>query len=216
MEEVREWFHRKKRSETVENLRDNDFEVISCTSAEEAKEEILNIISDDSLVGIGGSVTLREIELYEELESRDVEVANHWKARREGKKSREIRKIRKQHINSDIFLTSTNAITQTGKLVNIDGTGQRVAAMIYGPKKVIIVAGTNKICEDLEAGIKRARDVAAPMNAKRLDLDTPCVETGECVDCESEDRICKVTTILDKKPHDTDITIVLIDETLGY
>ncbi len=216
MDEVREWFHRKKRSETVENLRDNDFEVISCSSAEEAKNEILNIIPDDSLIGIGGSVTLREIELPEELESRDVKVANHWKAHEEGKSAEEVRKIREQHLNSDIFLTSTNAITHTGKLVNIDGTGQRVAAMIYGPKKVIIVAGTNKICEDLHEGVERARNVAAPMNAKRLDLDTPCVETGECEDCESDDRICKVTTILDRKPHDTEIIIVLIDKTLGY
>lgn len=216
MEEVREWFDRKKISETVENLRDNDFEVISCSSVEEAKKEILDIIPDESLIGVGGSVTLREIGLLDDLESRDVEVANHWKAHKEGKKAEEVRKIREQHLNSDVFLTSTNALTKTGKLVNIDGTGQRVAAMIYGPEKVVIVAGINKVCEDLHEGVERARNVAAPMNAKRLELNTPCVETGECEDCESEDRICKVTTILDRKPHDTEMTIVLIDETLGY
>ena len=216
MEEVRDWFNEMKMTETMENLRDNDFEVITCSSSEEAKEEILDLINEDSLIGVGGSVTIRELNILEELKSRDVEVADHWKAHEKGKSAEEVRKIREKHLNSDVFLTSTNALTKTGKLVNIDGTGQRVAAMIYGPEKVILPVGINKICDDLHEGVDRARNIAAPMNAKRLDLDTPCVETGECEDCESEDRICKVTTILDRRPHDTEITIVLIDETLGY
>jgi len=127
-----------------------------------------------------------------------------------------VMEVRRAHINSDVFITSTNAVTETGELVNIDGTGQRVAAMIFGPGRVVVVAGVNKITGDLEEGLWRASNVAAPMNARRLRSETPCVETGECDDCVAPGRICGITTIIHRRPSRTPFTVVLVGEKLGY
>jgi hypothetical protein len=118
--------------------------------------------------------------------------------------------------NSDVLLTSTNAITETGQLVNIDHAGQRVAAMIFGPKKVIIIAGINKIVRDVDEALKRVKNVAAPMNAKRLNMNVPCAVTGTCTDCDSQDRMCNVTTIIERKPVHTRVIVMLLREELGY
>ena len=143
-------------------------------------------------------------------------LADHWKARQGGAWQEEVMEIRRAHLNSDIFITSTNAVTETGELVNIDGTGQRVAAMIFGPKKVVVVAGVNKITGDLEEGLWRTSNVAAPMNARRLHSKTPCVETGECDDCVAPGRICGITTIIHRRPSRIPFTVVLVGEKLGY
>jgi len=103
-----------------------------------------------------------------------------------------------------------------GELVNIDGTGQRVSAMIFGPKKVIVVAGVNKIAGDLDEGLWRASNVASSMNAKRLSRKTPCVSTGECSDCDSPERICNITTVIHRRPRSTDLTVILVGMELGY
>jgi hypothetical protein len=114
-----------------------------------------------------------------------------------------------------VFLASSNAVTEDGKLYNIDGTGNRVAAMTFGPKKVILVCGINKIVKDIDDAHRRAKERAAPMNARRLNTKTPCAETGECADCSSPQRICNVYTALVKKPSRTDITVLLVGEPLG-
>ena len=119
-------------------------------------------------------------------------------------------------INSDVFLTSSNAVTMDGKLVNKDMIGNRVAAMIFGPKRVFVVVGVNKIVENVKEALERIERVAAPLNAKRLGVKTPCVETGYCTDCDSPDRICRVTTIIERRPSRTDLTVVLVNENLGY
>ncbi len=213
---AREWYEKLKIENTMEALERNGFHVKYYPTSKEALEGIIEMIPNGSTVGIGGSVTLREIGLVDALETLDFNIANHWKANQEGASQEKIMEIRRTHINSDVFLTSTNAITETGELVNIDGTGQRVAAMIFGPKKVIIVTGVNKITGDLEEGLWRASNIAAPMNARRLHPKTPCAETGECDDCLSPGRICNITTILHRKPSKTDVTVVLVGEKLGY
>jgi hypothetical protein len=116
---------------------------------------------------------------------------------------------------SDVYLTSTNALTQRGQLVNIDGTGNRVSSMIYGPKKVIIVCGVNKIVPHLEAAMERVKE-ASVLNAKRLGLDTPCTVKGECFECHSTQRICNVTTIIDKRPSETEMVVMIVNENLGF
>jgi len=121
----------------------------------------------------------------------------------------------KEIFTCDVLITGTNAITTDGKLVNIDAVGNRVAAMIFGPKKVIIVVGRNKIVKDVKEALHRIKNVIAPYHAKTKDFATPCAQTGKCSDCSSNRRICSVTTIMEKKPWRTDITIVLIDEDLG-
>jgi hypothetical protein len=119
-------------------------------------------------------------------------------------------------MTSDLFLSGVNAITMNGELVNIDFAGNRVNAMSYGPGKVILVAGYNKIVEDVQEAIKRIKNVAAPLNARRLNIDVPCAKLGRCVDCNSPNRICRVVVILERKPALTDILIILVGEELGY
>jgi L-lactate utilization protein LutB len=216
MLESRSWHEDLSVRRTIDSLSRNGFEAIYLGSKEEALLRVLDLVPADAVVGLGGSVTLREMGLPEALRARGNTVADHWEARRRGASGEEVLGVRRQQLNSDVFITSTNAITETGALVNIDGGGQRVAAMIFGPRKVIVVAGVNKITGDVEGGLHRARNVAAPMNAKRLDRRTPCTSTGACSDCDSEDRICSVTTIIHRRPRDTDTTIIIVDEKLGY
>jgi len=214
--EAREWHEKLSVESTLSALERNGFDVRFYPTAEEALAGVLELVPEGAKVGLGGSVTLREMGLVDALEARGVAVANHWKAGREGASPEEVLEIRRAHINSDVFITSTNAVTETGELVNIDGTGQRVAAMIFGPKKVIVVAGVNKITGDLEEGLWRASNVAAPMNARRLHPKTPCAETGECSDCVAPGRICGITTIIHRRPSKTPFTVVLVGEKLGY
>lgn len=214
--EAREWHEKLSVENTLKALERNGFDVLFYPTAEEALAGVLDLVPEGAKVGLGGSVTLREMGLVDALEARGVEVANHWKAGREGASPEEVMEIRRRHLNSDVFITSTNAVTETGELVNIDGTGQRVAAMIFGPGRVVVVAGVNKITGDLEEGLWRASNVAAPMNARRLGSKTPCAETGECSDCVAPGRICGITTIIHRRPSKTPFTVVLVGEKLGY
>jgi L-lactate utilization protein LutB len=214
--EAREWHEKLRVENTLNALERNGFDALYCATAEEALVKVLEMVPDGATVGLGGSVTLREMGLVDALAARDVSVADHWKAGSEGASPEEVMEIRRTHINSDVFITSTNAVTETGELVNIDGTGQRVAAMIFGPKKVIVVTGVNKITGDLEEGLWRASNVAAPLNARRLHPGTPCAETGECSDCIVPGRICGITTIIHRRPRRTPFTVVLVGAKLGY
>jgi hypothetical protein len=173
----------------------------------------LDLIPPDSVVGVGGSITVRELGLIEALQKRGNRVVQHWQ---KGLSFDEIIAVERQHLTSEVFLTSSNAITEAGQLVNVDGGGNRVAAMIFGPKKVIVIAGENKIVKDVDAGLERIKRVAAPLNAKRLNLSTPCAVTGVCTDCDIPERICNITTIIHRKSEETDITIILVGETLGF
>ncbi len=216
MLEVRDWHAGVRVENTLKALRRNRFDAVYYATAEEAVAGVLGMVPEGASVGVGGSVTLREMGLMDALEARGVEPADHWKAGQGGASREEVLAIRRRHLNSDVFITGTNAVTETGELVNIDGTGQRVAAMIFGPKKVVVVAGVNKITGDLEEGLWRASNVAAPMNARRLHPKTPCAETGECDDCVVPGRICSVTTIIHRRPRQTPFTGVLVGEKLGY
>ena len=125
-------------------------------------------------------------------------------------------RIRRAQLTCDVFMTGSNAVTMDGKLVNVDGTGNRVAAMIFGPEKVIVVAGINKIVRDLDAAEERIRSVAAPVNNSRIGLPNPCVKTGECMDCQGPTRICNVTTIIGKRPNTTEMHVVIVGEDMGF
>ena len=216
MLEARKWYEDLRVENTLTSLRRNGFEALYLPTVEEAVSKVVGMVPEGSIVGIGGSVTLREMGLLKALEERGVELADHWEARKRGASGEEVMRIRRLHLNSDVFITSTNAVTETGELVNIDGTGQRVAAMIFGPKKVIVVAGVNKIVGDLDEGLWRASNVASSMNAKRLSRKTPCAKTGECSDCDSPERICNITTVIHRRPRSTDLTVILVGEELGY
>lgn len=193
----------------VEQLEKNGYEVKLFEKAVDVKKELLNEICIDKTIGIGGSMSILSLGIYEELLNRGNKVYWHWKAENKS----EVRNIAK---NASVYLTSANAITLDGKIVNMDGTGNRVSSMIFGHEKVYFVIGKNKICNSYEEAKIRIETVAAPKNAERLKLNTPCRFTGKCNDCDSKDRMCNVEVILHKKPNGTNISIYLVNEDLGY
>lgn len=196
---------------TIKRLKDNGFKVEYFEDVTMAKKDIVNKIQVDDTIGIGGSMTIFNMGLYEELLEKNIKVYWHWKVADKYKDS-----VRKEASLASTYLTSANAITEDGLLVNMDGVGNRVASMFYGHEKVYVIAGTNKVCKNYEAAIERIRNVAAPKNAKRLNLETPCVKGGKCLDCNTSSRICNVEVILRRVPSGGDITVFLIDEELGY
>jgi len=213
--ESMEWFIEDKTRRTIEALKNNGFESFYVPSKDEALEKLLQLIPKGSKVGIAGSMTIRQVKLDDELRKRGDHVDDIWA---KAYPLEEHLKIRKRHFDADIFLTSSNAVTEDGKLVNVDGLGNRVAAMIFGPKKVIVVAGINKIVKDVDEGIQRIRNVAAPMNVKRFGEKTPCTQNGYCNldECKPPDRHCHVISIIEKRPMKTDTTVVIIGESLGF
>lgn len=211
--DLKKWHDEKKIARTIKALESNYFTAEYFNDREKLFEKILKQIKQGDKVGFGGSVTLRELGIIDRVKKIDAVILDHWK---EGLEANEIAAIRIAQLSADMFLTSANAITEKGEIVNIDGIGNRVNAMTFGPKKVIIVVGINKIVYDIEAAIERIKRVAAPMNAKRLNLPLPCAETGFCHDCTSDKRICRIVSILLRKPGQTDISVYLLNEELGY
>jgi L-lactate utilization protein LutB len=207
------WVYDQKCQKTVESLQKNGFEAVYCESKQEAYENIINAAQNASTVGFGGSATIEELQVEAELRKMDKEILRHNLPQLSPDEKME---VRRRQLTCDLFLTSSNAITLAGKLVNIDGNGNRVGAMSFGPKKVIIVVGRNKIVEDTEAALKRIKEYAAPPNARRLNKKTPCAVTGFCSDCDSPDRICRITVILDRMPSASDIRVLVVNEDLGY
>lgn len=196
---------------TIENLRSNGYEVNYFEKSEEVKKALLDEIAKDKTVGIGGSKTIYDMGIHEDLINRGSTVFWHWLAEDKSKDEERLKASR-----SSVYLSSSNAITEDGKIVNIDGLGNRAASIIYGHEKVYIVAGINKISTDINEAIKRIKQKVCPKNAERLNLDTPCRYTGECSDCNSKQRMCNITVILEKKPMQAEIKVILVNERLGY
>jgi len=215
LEKAKDWYSEKIIQTTLDNLKKNGFTTLYASTKEEATKKLLDLIPKEAKVGLGGSVTLREIGLVKALYERGSVLADHW---RPGISKEESKQTRLNQLTSDVFLTSSNAITMDGKLLNIDGTGNRVGSMIFGPRRVIIVAGANKIVKDLDEALKRVRNVATPMNANRLKHKSPCALTGVCAEeqCETPERLCHIITILERRPSETDTTVLLVGERLGY
>lgn len=211
------WYVEDKAKRTVEALKSNGFDAFFAKTKEDALEKILKIIPEGSKVGIAGSLTIREIGIDEALDKRGYKLMDIWDKRASASPEVNLA-VRKEGLLSDIFLTGSNAVTEEGELINIDGLGNRVAAMIFGPKKVIIVAGVNKIVKDVYEGIERVRNIAAPMNVIRLKGKTPCSLTGNCDldECEPPNRHCHIITIIEKRPSKTDATVVIVGENLGF
>ncbi|GAB6182046.1 lactate utilization protein [Desulfotomaculum defluvii] len=211
---VHQWHRDTIGQKAVQALIKNQFDAVYFPSKEEAGEYILKFISPGAQVGFGGSMTLTEgMGLVEKTKAKGAELLVHGDPQLSAEEKLEV--MRQQQI-CDVFLTSTNAVTLDGCLVNIDGNGNRVAAMTFGPKKVVVVAGVNKICKDIEAAFGRLQSIAAPKNNKRLNLENPCTITGSCANCQNASRICRIYSVLKKKPSLTDITVVIIGEELGY
>ncbi|MBR4019820.1 MAG: lactate utilization protein [Firmicutes bacterium] len=195
---------------TVEKLKKNGYSVTVFDAASEASA-YLNQSIDGKSVGFGGSVTLQDLGVFDTLSTHNT---CYWHWPKSGKAMPEVIKAAAE---ADIYLTSVNALSENGEMVNIDGTGNRVASTLYGHEKVYFVVGTNKITEDLPSAIHRARNIASPLNAKRLGRKTPCAIKGDkCYDCDSPERICNGMVIHYKKMGSCDMEVVLVKEELGY
>ena len=183
---------------------------VSCFDTAAQAAEYLDGQIDGKTVGIGGSVTLQQMELYERLSAHN-KVSWHWYP--EGKA---VDEVRLSALTADVYLSSVNALAATGEIINIDGACNRVAATLHGPGRVIFVVGRNKICANYDAAIQRLKRVVCPANAKRMALDTPCAKLGFCVDCDSRQRICNATVVLEHRLMGYQMDVVLVDEDLGY
>ena len=198
---------------TIDNLRQNKMRPFYAENIEEAQDIVRELVKNDKLITSGGSETLKETGVIKMLKT---DFSSAYLDRDSGKDREEVEEIMQKAFTSDTFLASSNAITEEGELYNVDGNGNRVSAMIYGPKQVIIVAGVNKIVKDLNAAKERVEKIAAPKNTVRLEKATPCAKTGECGHCRSNDRICCSYVTLAQQRVPDRIKVIIVNENLGY
>lgn len=196
----------------AEALNKRYFEAYYCSGRDEALEKILELIPQGHVVSWGGATTVDELGVKDALRQRGQAVIDRDTA----KDARERQEMLKKALTCDTFLMGSNAVSADGQLVNIDGTGNRVAALCFGPSQVIVVAGMNKVAGDLDGAMRRAREVAAPINAQRFQLKTPCSVNGLCADCRGSDSICaQIVTTRMCKPAGR-IKVILVGEDLGF
>lgn len=196
----------------VKTLRDKYYNALYCENIDVARNKVLEIIPKGSSISLGGSVTLNQLNLIDIFRSDDYKLFDRYKK----VPFSETVEIMRQSMLADFLVTSTNAVTKNGELVNMDSTGNRAAQMIFGPKKVIVIIGVNKIVPDLEAAKKRLTDVAI-LNAKRINHKTPCTISGSCEDCNVKDRICNFISIINNgRKFEDRFTILVVPENLGY
>lgn len=212
MNEVKKYAYQCKAKKAVEILNDRRFDAHYADNADEAREIVKGLMPAGSEIAVGGSVTLQETGIMELIKSGDYKFIDRFNV---SSWEEELNKYRLGYL-SDIFVTSSNAVTMDGKLVNMDCTGNRVGAIGFGPKKVIVVVGVNKLVENVEEGIKRAKEIA-PMNSRRINHKNPCDQTMTCENCTGTNRICNIISIIDgcyKFPGR--ISVVVVAEELGY
>lgn len=195
----------------AQELENQGYDVKLFSTKEEAAA-FLDSELDGTVIGIGGSQTVGEMGLYQMLLSHN-EVHWHYHV----PEGRSVKDERQAASRAPVYISSVNAISESGDIINIDGTGNRVAAISYGPDDVYFVVGRNKITEDYESALFRARNVAAPLNAKRLKVNTPCaVNADRCYDCSSPERICRNFSIIRRRPTGINYHVILINEDLGF
>lgn len=198
--------------QVIKNLKSRNIDAYFAQNKEKALKKALEIIPQESSVSWGGSISIESIGLKEAVRKGNYKVLDREKATTLEEKH----KIMHQALSSDFFLTSCNAISEDGILVNIDGVANRLAAICYGPKHVLMIVGINKVVKSVEDAISRARNIAAPINAQRFDIDTPCKKTGCCYDCKSLDTICCQLLITRYSKIKGRIILILVDDNIGY
>lgn len=204
---------------TIEALKSNRFEAYFVGSRDQAKELALSLIPSGAVVSSGGSVTLNEAGIISAVKSGNYEYIDRYAP---NLSDEERQRLTERSMTSDVFLTSSNAITENGELYNVDGNCNRVAAMLYGPKSVIVVTGKNKIVPDVSSAVERVKSVSAPLNAKRLSCQTYCNAAGKCISnsmgagCNSTQRICSGYTLMSYQRYPGRVKVIIVDEELGY
>lgn len=194
-------------------LNAHGFKARYTASVADARKAVMELIPDGASVGVSGTVTARETGLMEVLAEKGCKVAHHW---RPGLSPEEKKQILIDELMADWYVTSANAVTKDGVIVNIDGTGNRVAVMSWAPGKIIYIVGINKIVSNVESAVDRARNIASPPNARRTGVDTPCAKLGYCVDCNSPQRICNIFAIMPRSPLGRECHVIIVGESLGY
>lgn len=207
------WVNEQRILRTIESLKNNNINGYFISSKKELIKKIEEIVPSGSKVGYGGSMTLFESGVMEHLRSERYDLLDRDK---EGLSKEELTNIYRLSFLADAYFSSTNAITEQGELYNVDGNGNRVAAMLYGPDKVIVIVGVNKIVKNIEAAIERNRQVSAPANAKRLNKQAPCAKVGYCMDCRSKDKICREYTLIRSQNRNDRMYVMFMDEEFGY
>ncbi|CAK7058191.1 MULTISPECIES: lactate utilization protein [Fusobacterium] len=198
--------------QVVKALNSRNMEAFLVGTKEEALKKALELIPEGSSVGWGGSASIEEIGLKEAIKNGKYKVVD----REEGSSQEEAEKLMRDIFFCDYFLASSNAVSEDGVLVNVDGNSNRVAAICYGPKHVIMIIGMNKVVKSVEDAMSRARNTAAPLNAQRFDIDTPCKKTGCCYDCKKPDTVCCQILITRYSRHVGRIKVILVNEELGF
>ncbi len=215
MEEERElrkaqnWHAEKRIKETIRAIHQKNMTGVYAKDKEAAIKAILRRVPKDATVSHGGSFTLRELGIVDLLEK------GAYRYLRKGAGSAYADETQWKDFSSDVYLTSVNAVTRGGDLIALDGFGNRAACLFFGPKKLLVVAGRNKIVDTLEDGMKRIREYVAPVHAKRRHWDLPCTRAGRCVDCRSQERICNKLAVLQYERDKTRTTVILVNEDLG-
>jgi hypothetical protein len=225
---IKKDYLRQRGSIAVKNLQKNNFEAHYCDSIEEARTLVLNLIPDSGIIGCGDSHTIFALELDDELEKKNCVAIPHTCAVNgyalehnspgfivTGNRE-EMRDILMQYLVADVFMLGANAITMDGQIINTDGTGNRIAGSLYGSDRIIVIAGANKIVKDLDSGLERIRFVSAQMNNVKYSNNLACNVCGICMDCRSKLRNCNITSIIHKRPADSNFHVVIIGEELGF
>ena len=211
MTDPKQKYYHKRGELLVKNLHSRHFEAYYCETGEQALEKALELIPKGATVGWGGAMSAKQIGLLDAMNSDEYNAIDRDKA----PNPEERKKAMKSCLLADVFITGANALSMDGQMVNIDGNGNRVAPIVYGPDSIIVIAGMNKVMDTLEAAVIRARTVAAPMNKQRFELQTPCEVTGTCADCKSEGCICNQILITRNSKPAGRIKMILVGEDLG-
>ncbi len=198
---------------TIANLKRHNIEVLRASDGDECRKVVLDMLPRGTSIGMGGSTTVRQVGLLDALRARDYELHDQYE---EGISAEENQRRRRAGLTAQYYITGVNAVSEAGELFLVDGIGNRVAAVSYGPEHVILVCGTNKLVQSEDEAWKRIREKAAPLNAKRFGVDTPCVKTGVCCDCDAERRICNIYVRIHRTMAPGRITLILVDEDLGF
>jgi hypothetical protein len=197
----------------VQELRKHRFDAHAFSDRDALLKFIMDHATGAETVGVAGTHTVRALGIVSMMETAGKTIFDHWRFK---PGDPEELACRRKQLTCDLFITSANAITMTGEIVNKDGCGNRINSMTFGPKKVIVVVGKNKVVSDLDAALTRIEEFAAPIRATSLNRKTPCVKTAQCMDCDSPERICNITSIIHRKPMMTDLKVAIISEDLGY
>lgn len=212
MTEQMKTYYEKRAQVLVKNLKSRHFEAYYCPDSASALAKALELIPEGASVGWGGALSAQQIGLIDAVKS-----GNYVAIDRDAATTPEERtQALKRCLTADVFLCGANALSLDGQMVNIDGTGNRVAAIAYGPDMILVIAGMNKVCDTLEDAVTRARTIAAPMNKQRFPFKTPCEVTGACADCKSEESICNQILITRNCRPAGRIKFVLVGEELGF